>query len=1171
MIRRLSLSVLLCAPLLVCGSGALAAVADLPDSERGARPARADERERVHARSRGVERAVFRSLSLEQRVEYQRRIEEVYWRHRIWPKENLGAKPALRSVVSDASIRAKVEDTLKKSNALETIWGRPITAEQLQAELDRLVSKTRNAALLQDVFAALDDDPFVIAETLARHTLADRLIRDRYAFDDRFHGEITAAARSALETCDNAGCIKTLGDRYVETTWRLRADADGGDPAASNPEDDSVTLDPDQWEAHLARLASKIGGTPDAIPIGTLSPAQETADGIEVTTLLARDGNRVTTAAAIWQKLPFDRWWTVERAGQETRSDPMPAKFRLGALQENGCTPETWLVTAPPAVPDPREAHTAIFTGSEMIVWGGYSGDGLDTGGRYDPATDTWTLLPAVGNSPERRRRHTAVWTGTEMVVWGGESFVGGEWIAVNTGGRYDPVAGTWTATSTGANVSNPRAGHTAVWTGTEMIVWGGVQGVLSLNSGGRYNPSTDAWTVMATPTNVAPRDRHTAVWTGTEMIVWGGVLGGSSLNSGGRYNPANNSWSQTTLAGSNPGPRRNHTAVWTGTVMIVWGGFSGNVRWNTGGRYDPVTNSWAETSAVGAGVPTPRESHTAVWTGTRMIVWGGFSGSTPLDSGGIYNPATNSWVETSTTTNVPARRTNHTAVWTGTDMIVWGGATGTVPDVQALNTGGRYNPTSNSWVATAMDSNVPTARDRHTALWTGAEMIVWGGRSGSEVNTGGRYDPATDSWTATARGGDVPAERESHTAVWTGTEMVVWGGFRGGSWLNTGGRYNPATDSWAQTSIAGNVPDGPRRHTAVWTGTEMIVWGGSLTTNTGGRYNPTTDTWLPTSTGANVPAPRAFHTAVWTGREMIVWGGSSATGRVNTGGRYDPGTDTWSETPTGANVPEARDLHTAVWTGREMIVWGGSSDSALRNTGGRYDRASNSWLPTSIASNVPTARQSHTALWTGTEMVVWGGWSGAVADTGGVYDPAADSWVATSTGSGVPAPRYSHTTVWTGAEMIAWGGFPLTATGGSYCVPRSDAPALVCSTLGDQPVGDAVDQDVWTFEGGEGEAVSISLVRNDDPTGRADLVLVDDMGGAVDLFLIDRTALPNEVRATLPADGTYRIAVIEHHPALLLPGKPFLGDYCLTIDGDEELVETLSPTESVENANGAR
>jgi hypothetical protein len=82
---------------------------------------------------------------------------------------------------------------------------------------------------------------------------------------------------------------------------------------------------------------------------------------------------------------------------------------------------------------------------------------------------------------------------------------------------------------------------------------------------------TADAWVERASATPLAGRHGHTAVWTGSEMIVWGG-FGGSSLNTGGRYDPTANSWSAVTTSGA-PVARNAHTAVWTGSEMIVWGG----------------------------------------------------------------------------------------------------------------------------------------------------------------------------------------------------------------------------------------------------------------------------------------------------------------------------------------------------------------------------------------------------------------------------------------------------------------------------------------------------------------------------------------------------------------------------------------------------------------------
>src|SRR5947208_2314986 len=148
-------------------------------------------------------------------------------------------------------------------------------------------------------------------------------------------------------------------------------------------------------------------------------------------------------------------------------------------------------------------------------------------------------------------------------------------------------------------------------------------------------------------------------------------------------------------------------------------------------------------------------------------------------------------------------------------------------------------------------------------------------------------------------------------SAVWTGSEMIVWGGAAPSPSL-TGGRYNPSTDSWTATSTA-TAPPARVFHTAVWTGIEMVVWGGCANDNCsqlsvfGGRYNPQTDSWIFTS-NTNAPSPRYDHTAVWSGSEMIVWGGFDGSNRVNTGGRYNTGTDSWTATST-TNAPSARRL----------------------------------------------------------------------------------------------------------------------------------------------------------------------------------------------------------------------------------------------------------------------
>jgi hypothetical protein len=113
-------------------------------------------------------------LTFADRVAYQRAIEDVYWRHRIWPKERPDPKPSLDVVMSQATIEKKVQDYLHNSELLKEDWQKPITAEQLQTEMERMASHSKQPEVLRELFAALGDDPFVIAECLARPLLAER-------------------------------------------------------------------------------------------------------------------------------------------------------------------------------------------------------------------------------------------------------------------------------------------------------------------------------------------------------------------------------------------------------------------------------------------------------------------------------------------------------------------------------------------------------------------------------------------------------------------------------------------------------------------------------------------------------------------------------------------------------------------------------------------------------------------------------------------------------------------------------------------------------------------------------------------------------------------------------------------------------------------------------------
>ena len=165
-----------------------------------------------------------RTLTFAERVAYQRAIEDVYWRHRIWPKERADAKPPLDVVMTQAQLEKKVADYLRKSQALEDYWQRPITAEQLQAEMDRMAKHTRQPEVLRELFEVLGNDPFVIAECLARPALAQRLLTNWYSYDQRIHGELKQRAKVDLLAHPTVEQMKQTSGNYREMEF-VRSDS----------------------------------------------------------------------------------------------------------------------------------------------------------------------------------------------------------------------------------------------------------------------------------------------------------------------------------------------------------------------------------------------------------------------------------------------------------------------------------------------------------------------------------------------------------------------------------------------------------------------------------------------------------------------------------------------------------------------------------------------------------------------------------------------------------------------------------------------------------------------------------------------------------------------------------------------------------------------------------
>jgi hypothetical protein len=289
-----------------------------------------------------------------------------------------------------------------------------------------------------------------------------------------------------------------------------------------------------------------------------------------------------------------------------------------------------------------------------------------------------------------------------------------------------------------------------------------------------------------------------------------------------------------------------------------------------------------------------------------------------------------------------------YASVWTGTELVVAFRAPTNVRFAA-------YDPAHDSWVRIP-DPPIDILADftsDSTMAWTGSTVLVWGYENhGTDTFSGHHrllsYDPATDRWTQLPSP-PIDTLIQAHP-IWTGRELLVWGGnFNGELAPATGLSYDPATNRW---TILPPAPLSTRENpTIVWTGRELIVWGGLTSDqqtkpdrNEGAAYDPDTNSWraLPSS---GLP-PMELAAAAWTGNELIVLG-TAAAGQSgpDVGAAYDPTTNQWR--PIAATPMSQREQMSSTWTGHELIVWGGISFAGSRGTladGAAYDPTTNTW-----------------------------------------------------------------------------------------------------------------------------------------------------------------------------------------------------------------------------------
>lgn len=328
-----------------------------------------------------------------------------------------------------------------------------------------------------------------------------------------------------------------------------------------------------------------------------------------------------------------------------------------------------------------------------------------------------------------------------------------------------------------------------------------------------------------------------TVLWTGSGLLVWGGDPGLTrDPVQGGIYSVEQGTWTQLHQA---PASLYEHASAWSGSQLFV---FSGRIHIPPpkGFQADPVENVglvWDEKHGWRQLPPAPiqpRENAFAAWTGKAMLVFGGRVAFNCYADGALLDPKIG-WTAIPA---APSMSCPSYAVWTGDGLYAF-----------SENTCGYFAIKTGTWrnVSCKGISEFSLANRRGaTALWTGSEVLIWGGQEPLGDGTygrrpqkgdGARYDPKTDQWAP------IPAAkvaRSEHGSAWTGSELIVVAGFDHHSWteVSTVSAYKLSTNSWRELSATPSTIQGSTF--AAWTGDKVIAW--CPATNSGALYDPTSE-----------------------------------------------------------------------------------------------------------------------------------------------------------------------------------------------------------------------------------------------------------------------------------------------------------------------------------------
>ena len=351
-------------------------------------------------------------------------------------------------------------------------------------------------------------------------------------------------------------------------------------------------------------------------------------------------------------------------------------------------------------------------------------------------------------------------------------------------------------------------------------------------------------WSTLAPPSPKAGKTWILAAWTGRYVIAWGSHSPASQAGSskyGAAFNPTDDSWRPLPPA---PVNLTVESTIWTGSRVFVWGmPVGGRPTHNVLLAFAPATWTWQRLALPPM---TPRVSSKVIWSGSRLIVFGGHSRSaTALLDGAVYNPRSNRWktLPAIPRTKAPAKSAEKpvgvTATWQANSLYIWvtyqvlqsvgSGSVSSSPRVQAL----KWQLGASLW---GLGPKPPIRMSTFdaTAMASGAYIVILNGSSclpdefcpSGLARRSSLLDVRTRTWSPIPAN---PVLESGGSVAWTGGKLVVISPYLAADGHLLGGHaaaFNPSNASWTslpKLPVPIVPPSGPVLSGTLWTGSELF------------------------------------------------------------------------------------------------------------------------------------------------------------------------------------------------------------------------------------------------------------------------------------------------------------------------------------------------------------